>query len=33
VLGFMGRLSQMPRQVISYFLHPWTQYAAPIELL
>jgi transposase len=33
VLGFMGRLSQMPRHVISYFLHPWTQYAAPIELL
>lgn len=33
VLRFMGRLSQMPRHVISYFLHPWTQYAAPVELL
>lgn len=33
VLGFMGRLSQLPRHVVSYFLHPWTQYAAPVELL
>jgi transposase len=33
VLQFMGRLSEMPKHVISYFLHPWTQYAAPAELL
>jgi transposase len=33
VLRFMGQLSQMPSHVISYFLHPWTQYAAPVELL
>lgn len=33
VLKFMGRLSQMPQHVISYFLHPWTQYAAPVELV
>jgi transposase len=33
VLGFMGRLSQLPRHVASYFLHPWTRYAAPVELL
>ena len=32
VLGFMDRLSGMPKQVISYFLHPWSQYAAPVEL-
>jgi transposase len=33
VLKFMGRLAQMPKHVISYFLHPWTRYAAPVELL
>jgi transposase len=33
VLEFMGRLSEMPKHVISYFLHPWTRYAAPVELL
>jgi transposase len=33
VLKFMGGLSELPRHVISYFLHPWTQYAAPVELL
>jgi transposase len=33
VLKFMGRLSRLPRHVISYFLHPWTQYAAPAELI
>lgn len=31
--GFMDKLVQMPAHVISYFLHPWTQYAAPVELL
>jgi transposase len=31
--GFMRRLLHLPEHVISYFLHPWTQYAAPVELL
>lgn len=31
--GFMDRLARLPAHVISYFLHPWTQYAAPVELL
>jgi transposase len=31
--GFMRRLLRLPEHVISYFLHPWTQYAAPVELL
>ena len=31
--GFMRRLVHLPEHVISYFLHPWTQYAAPVELL
>ena len=33
VLGFMEHLAQIPKHVISYFLHPWVQYAAPVELL
>ena len=33
LLGFMRRLARLPEHVISYFLHPWTQYAAPVELL
>ena len=33
VLGFMKHLAGVPKHVISYFLHPWTQYAAPVELL
>lgn len=33
LLGFMRRLVRLPEHVISYFLHPWTQYAAPVELL
>ncbi len=33
VLGFMDRLAQIPKHVISYFLHPWVRYAAPVELL
>jgi len=32
ILGFMDRLLHMPSHVISYFLHPCVQYAAPIEL-
>jgi transposase len=30
---FMNKLAGVPAHVISYFLHPWTQYAAPVELL
>jgi transposase len=30
---FMRRLVRVPEHVISYFLHPWTQYAAPVELV
>jgi transposase len=33
ILGFMDRLASVPKHVISYFLHPWVQYAAPVELL
>jgi transposase len=33
LLDFMKGLVQVPEHVISYFLHPWTQYAAPVELL
>jgi transposase len=33
LLGFMKRLVRVPEHVISYFLHPWTQYAAPVELV
>lgn len=33
LVGFMRRLVHVPEHVISYFLHPWTQYAAPAELL
>jgi transposase len=33
LLAFMKHLAGVPRHVISYFLHPWTQYAAPVELL
>jgi transposase len=33
LLKFMKRLAGVPSHVISYFLHPWTQYAAPVELL
>ena len=32
VLGFMRKLRGMPRHVMSYFLHPQTKYAAPVEL-
>jgi transposase len=33
LVGFMRRLVCVPEHVMSYFLHPWTQYAAPVELL
>jgi transposase len=33
IVGFMQKLARMPNHVISYFLHPWTQYAAPVELI
>jgi transposase len=33
LVGFMRRLVRVPDHVISYFLHPWTQYAAAVELL
>jgi transposase len=32
ILAFMNNLASVPRHVISYFLHPKVQYAAPIEL-
>jgi transposase len=33
IVAFMGKLANVPRHVISYFLHPRVQYAAPVELL
>jgi transposase len=33
IVNFMGHLVNVPKHVISYFLHPWVQYAAPVELL
>jgi transposase len=33
ILAFMNRLANVPKHVISYFLHPWVQYAAPVEML
>jgi transposase len=32
LLTFMEHLAHVPQHVISYFLHPWVQYAAPIEI-
>ena len=32
IMAFMNNLASVPRHVISYFLHPCVQYAAPIEL-
>jgi transposase len=32
VLAFMETLASVPRHVVSYFLHPKVQYAAPIKL-
>jgi transposase len=31
--AFMSKLAKVPAHVISYFLHPWAQYAAPVEML
>jgi transposase len=33
VEAFMKKLGTVPSHVISYFLHPWAQYAASVELL
>ena len=33
IQAFMNKLGTVPAHVISYFLHPWTQYAAPARLL
>ena len=33
LVGFMRRLVHVPEHVISYFLHPRTLYAAPVELV
>ena len=33
IQSFMEKLAGVPSHVISYFLHPWVQYAAPVELL
>jgi transposase len=33
IQAFMERLARVPSHVISYFLHPRVQYAAPIELI
>ncbi len=33
IVSFMDDLASVPKHVISYFLHPWVQYAAPVELL
>ena len=33
VVDFMTRLIRVPEHVISYFLHPWARYAAPVELI
>jgi transposase len=32
IMTFMEQLASLPEHVISYFLHPWVQYAAPIEI-
>src|SRR5947209_13049802 len=33
IVTFMNHLASVPKHVISYFLHPWVQYAAPVELI
>jgi transposase len=33
IVSFMEHLAKVPKHVISYFLSPWVQYAAPAELL
>lgn len=32
LMTFMDRLLRVPKHVISYFLNPWMEYAAPIEI-
>jgi transposase len=32
IMTFMEQLASLPKHVISYFLHPWVQYAAPIDI-
>lgn len=32
LMTFMDHLLQVPKHVVSYFLNPWVQYAAPIEI-
>lgn len=32
IVAFMENLASVPKHVISYFLHPWVQYAAAIEV-
>lgn len=33
IVTFMENLASVPKHVISYFLHPWVRYAAPVELI
>lgn len=33
IVSFMDQLANVPKHVIRYFLNPWLQYAAPVELL
>jgi transposase len=33
LMGYMGFLAGIPSRVISFFMHPCVQYAAPVELL
>jgi transposase len=33
LLGYMDSLASIPARVVSFFLHPHVQYAAPVELL
>jgi hypothetical protein len=33
IVTFMEHLANVPKPGIRYFLHPWVQYAAPVELL
>ena len=32
LMTFMDHLLSVPKHVVSYFLNPWVQYAAPIEI-
>ena len=33
ITSFMSHLASIPQHVVSYFLHPWTRYAAPAEMI